>query len=383
MRVLYISTPFFADCDFPLIKAFQQHGVDITYLILLAPFSLRSTIIDIKKQIPHTGIFPATDYVELKDYENYMDMSKVFVSNRISPKSYSYSYWKETCLLYKFIRDGHFDIIHTDSIFEKFRTFLYQTAPKWVVTIHDPIPHSSDNAENVRGIRMKAIKVSQKIVLLNQKQLNPFCELYRVNQNKVALNRLGAYENVRAFINPGIKQNKNNILFFGRISPYKGLEYLCKAMLKVRQVIPDASLTIAGGGKMYFDLSDYQSQDWFELRNRYIGTKELAELLQKCSISVCPYTDATQSGVIMTSFGLCKPVVATNVGGLGEMIDDGITGVLVPSKDVDALADGIIKILCDSQRLSIMEQNIRNEYFSGEKSWSSIAKKYINIYSEI
>ena len=89
MKILYISKPAYADCDFPLIRAFQQKGIDITYLILLPCFSLRSTLVDIKKQIPKTGIFLASEYTEFREYENYMDMSKVYVSNRISAKGYS------------------------------------------------------------------------------------------------------------------------------------------------------------------------------------------------------------------------------------------------------------------------------------------------------
>jgi hypothetical protein len=66
MRILYISTPFFADCDFPLIRTLQDKGVDITYLILLAPYSLKSTLFDIKEQIKETSIFPAMRYQELQ-----------------------------------------------------------------------------------------------------------------------------------------------------------------------------------------------------------------------------------------------------------------------------------------------------------------------------
>ena len=109
--------------------------------------------------------------------------------------------------------------------------------------------------------------------------------------------------------------------------------------------------------------------------------EELAELVQQCAISVCPYTDATQSGVIMTCYSLCKPVIATNVGGLGEMVEHGKTGFLVPAKDSDALADAVIKMLDSPSNRENMQQYIQDNYFKGEKSWKAIVKKYISFYT--
>ena len=111
--------------------------------------------------------------------------------------------------------------------------------------------------------------------------------------------------------------------------------------------------------------------------------EELARLLKDCAFTVCPYTDATQSGVIMTSYSLCKPVVASNVGGLSEMVEEGKTGLLVPPKDVDSLANSIITLLKDDEKREYMADNIRNDYFAGDKSWKIIANKYINFYEYI
>jgi glycosyltransferase involved in cell wall biosynthesis len=179
-----------------------------------------------------------------------------------------------------------------------------------------------------------------------------------------------------------MKEQPQNILFFGRISPYKGIEYLCEAMTIVHEALPKATLTIAGGGKLYFDTTKYDKLPYINITNRYIGMEELASLLTKCTVTVCPYTDATQSGVIMTSYSLCKPVVATNVGGLGEMVDNGRTGLLVPPKNAKALAEAIIEILADDNKCRQMKENIRNDYFINEKSWNCIADKYISIYKD-
>lgn len=98
--------------------------------------------------------------------------------------------------------------------------------------------------------------------------------------------------------------------------------------------------------------------------------------------AVCAYgwVDATQSAVIMTSYSLCKPVVATNVGGLGEMVEEGKTGLLVPPKDADALANAITSLLRNDTALDEMARNIQNDYFVGDKSWKVIAEKYVEFY---
>ena len=382
MKILYISKPAYADCDFPLIRAFQKKGIDVTYLILLPCYSLRSTLVDIKKQIPKTGIFLASEYTEFKQYESYMDMSKVYVSNRIRQKGYSWSAIKENYLLWKFIRSGEYDIIHYDSYFGGLRKLYYHIKSNWVTTFHDPFPHTGEGGDYIFGLYKYVVNHSKGVVLLNKNQELDFCKKYNVSQEKILVNRLGIYDNIRQFVKDS-NSKENNILFFGRISPYKGIEYLCEAMLKVHQVIPDATLTIAGGGEMYFDIEPYLKLGYIEVHNHYIGMEELADYLSKCTISVCPYTDATQSGVIMTSFSLGKPVIATEVGGLSETIEHGRNGLLVPPRDSESLADAIISLLSSPERICSMTKNIFEEYDDGEKSWSVIAGKYIDYYKQI
>jgi len=384
MKLLYISSPAFADCDFPLIKQLLKNGVDVTYLILITPYELRSTLIDIKQQYPHTGIFPASCYPELTIFDKYIDLKKVFICNRAGKSRKTLSYWLDSLNLYRFIFNGKYDLIHTDLLFSEDKKYLYKLG-KFVTTIHDPFPHSGEawNYDNARY--NNAINNSVGLVLLNEKQKADFCNKYNVSENKILINKLGVYDVIKSQLNTKTNsESTHNILFFGRIAPYKGIEYLCEAMKLVREAIPDATLTVAGGGKIYFDITPYQNLGYIEFRNRYIDIKELAELLSNTALTVCPYTDATQSGVIMTSFALSKPVVATNVGGLGEMIDNHKTGILVPPKDSCALANAIISILSDKNKLIQMQNDITNNFvIGGDNSWDAIAVKYIEFYSKL
>ena len=384
MKILFISLPAFADCDFPLIKSFQEKGFDVTYLLLLRPYSLRSTLFDIKEQIKVNDIIPASSYKELKIYESYFDLKKVYISNRTSPKDSSFSSLMECMRIIKFIKNGKFDIIHTDVIFNMWYLFIYQIfCKKMILTVHDPFPHIGEASPKRLFAYKQTMSKVKNFILLNRNQKNDFIRFYKLNKKNVFVNRLGIYDNVRYFTNKANKERTHNVLFLGRISPYKGLDVLCQAMVLVRKTIPDATLTIAGNGKIYFDFSPYEKYLWIETHNHFINMTDIAKYLQECTITVCPYIDATQSGVIMTSYSMGKPVIASNVGGLGEMVEDKKSGLLVSPGDVKELANSIITLLRDDDMRSQMREYIEKEYYEGEKSWNSIANKYIEFYSMV
>lgn len=382
MKILYISTPAYADCDFPLIKTYQDLGIDITYIITIGPFNRRSTLIDLNKRKGKVGVFPALEFEELKVFENYMDMNNVFISYRNGRNILSPSTWIENFKLRKFIFSQKFDIIHTDDYYRGLRNWIYKTDAKVVVTHHDPFPHTGEKYKKPDLYRF-VIQNASGNVLLNKNQKDEFCNVYNLSPSKILLNRLSVYENIRSYLPDQIEHRKHNILFFGRISPYKGIEYLCEAMESVRQYIPDATLTIAGSGNLYFDTDPYKQRKYIEFKNYFITLPELASLLSQCDVCVCPYTDATQSGVIMTSYAMGKPVVGTKVGGLPEMIEEGKTGTLVPPKNSGALAKALIELLEDEDKLKKMSSYIINEYYNGSNSWMSIAKKYIQYYNTL
>ena len=86
----------------------------------------------------------------------------------------------------------------------------------------------------------------------------------------------------------------------------------------------------------------------FIVHNYRISYQEGAELFQRSSVIVLPYIEGSQSGVIPTAYSFKKPVVVTDVGSIPEIVDDGVTGLIVPARNSDELAKAIIKILNDN-----------------------------------
>ena len=153
-------------------------------------------------------------------------------------------------------------------------------------------------------------------------------------------------------------------------------------MESVFETQENLKVIIAGKGDFYFDKTRYEANPKFMFINRFISNKELASLISNSIAVVCPYIDATQSGVVMSAYALNKPVIATNVGALPEMVDDGRTGFLVPPRDSKALADAIRKML-EPETAQQMSKHIMEDYSSGKNSWKEIANEVEKIYDDI
>jgi glycosyltransferase involved in cell wall biosynthesis len=192
----------------------------------------------------------------------------------------------------------------------------------------------------------------------------------------------GAYDYYRIFALPNIAEKPDTILFFGRIWDYKGLEYLIKAEPIITEAIPSARIIIAGHGE---DFGRYEqamvNPQHFEVHNYRIPDKKVAEFFQSANVVVLPYTEASQSGIISIAYAFGKPVVATNVGGIPDIVTHGETGYLVEPKDPNSLAEAIIALLKDREGRLAMGSRAK-EKGENELSWTRIAKKTLHVYNQ-
>ena len=198
-----------------------------------------------------------------------------------------------------------------------------------------------------------------------------------VPEGKILVAPHGVYDFFTDFSTEDMAEQKE-ILFFGRIEPYKGVGVLLESARPLLDEFPDWKLVIAGGG----DISAYREQldhPRIETANRFLEDREVAAYMRRASIVALPYLSASQSGVIPTAYAFGKAVAATNVGGIPDMVRDGETGLLVPPNDPQSLRDALRRLMTEPDLRSRLGK-AGKQFAAEELSWTAIAEKHLNFY---
>jgi starch synthase len=253
----------------------------------------------------------------------------------------------------------------------------------FVTTFHDVRRHVGEETRLGNFVRYWIRRSSDEIIVHGQSLKEQMITEHRVPGEMVHAIHIGEHQvsPFKKYEREDIAEDGNLILFFGRIWEYKGLQYLIEAEPLITKEVPDAKIVIAGAGE---DFRRYEKmignrRDNFIVHNYHISYEQGAELLQRCSVVVLPYIDASQSGVVPTAYGFRKPVVVTDVGSIPEIVDDGNTGYIVPPRNPEALAEATIKLLKDKRLRREMGENAY-EKLKADFSWDKIADKTIEVY---
>jgi len=159
------------------------------------------------------------------------------------------------------------------------------------------------------------------------------------------------------------------VLFFGYVRPYKGVHNLLDAFAKV-SVRLDATLLVVG--EFYEPSKPYVEHierlglgERVRLVDRYVSDEEVGLYFSAADVVVLPYSSATQSGVVQVAFAFDTPVISTAVGGIPEVVKEGVNGLLVPPNDSDALGAAVLRYF-EEGLADRMSANIR----AGSESFS-------------
>ncbi|MEN6552042.1 MAG: glycosyltransferase family 4 protein [Methanobacterium sp.] len=303
----------------------------------------------------------------------------------LPPKFFSYTTLYMAYDIIKKINNIDPDIIHFQTT--SYILFLFLLFKKFnlMATFHDVKIHEGEKSLFFRLSAYCAAKLSKKVFVHGKKLKKQIIEEYKIPEDKVCIVPLGEYELdlFKKYERKDLTEEGNLILFFGRIYKYKGLKYLIKAEPLITDAIPDARIVIAGKGEnlgIYEDMMINKNN--FIVYNEYISFEKGAELIQKSSVVVLPYIEASQSGIIPITYGFKKPVIATNVGSIPEVVDNNETGIIIKPNDHKALAEATIHLMKNTNLRKQMG-NKGYEKLKKELSWEVNAEITYESYKEV
>ena len=186
----------------------------------------------------------------------------------------------------------------------------------------------------------------------------------------------------------GLMYNERVVLFFGLLSPSKGLDDLLDAFVMVRE-LSDSKLIVAGYPTKRVNINGLMEKvnelgiaDRVIFDLRYIPLDEIRPLMNIASVVVYPYRSGTQSGALQTAYTFGRPVIVTSVGGLPEVVEDGKSGFVVPSRSPHDLAEKIIALINNPEKAEEMGKYAL--YLSETRfSWQPIATSIARVYEHL
>jgi glycosyltransferase involved in cell wall biosynthesis len=176
------------------------------------------------------------------------------------------------------------------------------------------------------------------------------------------------------------------VLFVGRLVKQKGVEYLLRAVYYAQQRLPDIRLKVVGDGELRPMLERLCKNFLISDKVEFLGWKEGAELVrlyQKARVVVVPSIYEPFGMTAIEALACQRPVVASKVDGLGDLIEDGVTGYRVaPGKPLD-LAQWIMTLLSDPGLRERMGEAGRRFVVDNGYNWTTIGGQFINFYEDL
>lgn len=231
------------------------------------------------------------------------------------------------------------------------------------------------------GLEKQAIRQADRLIAVSP-SIYEICLKMGANPSKVNLIPNGID------IDEYESENKNiitpSILYMGRLVKIKGIDILIKALPTIKNLYPNIKLHIAGTGGQYNRINSLVEKLNLTENVVFLGNVfgfEKRCLIASTDILILPSRYEAFGIVLLEAMASSKPVVASDVGGIPYIVDDGKTGLLFEEGNIDELAKHVLKLLADkSMRLNMGKAGReRAKLFS----WSEIADKTVKVYREV
>lgn len=298
-----------------------------------------------------------------------------------------------------------FDIIHFNGISYWFLKKKISKAPH-VVTIHHLVKDAIKNnktsmvsrIKNIRGetsffipfIEKRCIRSAEKVIAVSNFTKSQILSTYDIDSNNIFTIHNGIDLTGYNFTIEEMKETRKQlnlngkplILFVGRINdPRKGLKYLLSSFKKVVENF-DAKLVIVGKGDQA-ELKDFSKSLGISENIYFTGFVDdinLKKYYSLCDIYVCSSKLEGFGLTILEAMAAGKPIVATKVGAISELLINGVNGILVESEDIASMSNAIINLL-QNEDLAINIGNMNAKYVTSNFNWTNNAKKVEEVYT--
>jgi glycosyltransferase involved in cell wall biosynthesis len=298
--------------------------------------------------------------------------------------------------LARFLRNNRIDILHTH-LFEPsvigLNAGVLARTPMRVVTRHYSDYHTRINKKWHVSLDQLCTRLSNAVIAVSQHTADHMIEMEGAPARKVRaiLNGID-FDRAKVSGNDAEKQIRREfnaegshlLLIVARLHPEKGHTYLFKALSEIRRrVSKPVRLLVAGTGPFADDYRQQVQANGCEDIVSFLGfRKDSADLMASADLVILPSVAEAFGLAITEALYLGTPVVATRVGGIPEIVDDGIDGVLVPPGDSAALADSIVDLLNDPARLKRMAGAGRDKVMNRFR-FDNMVRAYEELYLEI
>ena len=262
-----------------------------------------------------------------KEYNSEFDEKHLLLVDtpeRPSPSKTSLSkYNKAKKSIFNFIKDNNIDDIYfiNKHIWNLFLCIHFKNKVKLYHCLHDPLGHNGDKiSKSVYYYNKVLIKFLDGIVTLSDKS---FHETKNVLKPKCKITKLPLIQCERNSYEP--IRNTKNILFFGRLNNYKGVEFLPLIADELKILDKDITITIAGKRSNDVDDSVFEEikkRDNINFLDRFIDESEVDDLYYNADLVLMPYKSITQSGIIVDSYNHSRPIICFGIEGINEFINN-------------------------------------------------------------
>lgn len=259
-----------------------------------------------------------------------------------------------------------------------------------LLTVHNVLPHERRLFD--RGLSRAAFRLAHRLLVHAESMKDQLATSFGLDPDKIRVIPHGicataTVEHTRAQARArlGIREEQV-VLFFGFVRPYKGLEYLIRAF---KQLVDRFDVALVIAGEFFSSITECQDElqrnaveERTYLFARYIAYEEVPLFFAAADVLVQPYVRFSgQSGVSQTAYMHSVPIVATDVGGLPELVLHGRTGYIVKPAHAEELATAIATLLADAEKSREFGANGKR-FLEQQLAWDTIAARLVEIYAE-